>query len=94
MAPAVAEQVEIRTKYEGYIARQGEQVKNSAKLESVSIPADIDYLGVRSLSHEGREKLTAIRPGGRSARPREYPASGLASIQVLMIHIERLRRAG
>ncbi len=90
---SVAEQVEIRTKYEGYISRQGEQVKNSSRMEAVSIPPTVDYGEVRSLSHEGREKLTTIRPASLGQASR-IPGLRPGDIQVLMIHIEKLRRAG
>jgi tRNA uridine 5-carboxymethylaminomethyl modification enzyme len=85
--------VEIRTKYDGYITRQGEQVKSSSRMEAVSIPPDVDYFEVRSLSHEGREKLTAIRPDSLGQASR-IPGLRPGDIQVLMIHIERLKRAG
>jgi tRNA uridine 5-carboxymethylaminomethyl modification enzyme len=88
---AVAEQIEIRTKYEGYIVRQGEQVEQSVRMEAVEIPEDVDYGAVRALSHEGREKLTKIRPRslGQAAR---IPGLRPGDIQVLMIHIEQRRR--
>jgi len=90
---SVAEQVEVRTKYEGYITRQGEQVKSSARMEAVAIPPNVDYTEVRSLSHEGREKLATIRPDSLGQASR-IPGLRPGDIQVLMIHIEKLRRAG
>lgn len=89
----VAEQVEICTKYEGYIIRQSEQVRSSAKMEAVAIPREVDYNEVRSLSHEGREKLTCIRPDSLGQASR-IPGLRPGDIQMLMIHIERLRRTG
>jgi tRNA uridine 5-carboxymethylaminomethyl modification enzyme len=59
---AIGEQVEIQTKYEGYITRQGVQVAQFAKMEAVEIPQQVDYADVRGLSHEAREKLGKIRP--------------------------------
>ena len=90
---SVVEQVEIRTKYEGYIARQGEQVKSSSRMEAVTIPSEVDYNEVRSLSHEGREKLATIRPDSLGQASR-IPGLRPGDIQVLMIHLEKLKRAG
>ncbi len=89
---AVAEQVEIQTKYEGYIQRQGAQVEQFARMEAVEIPEDIDYAAVRSLSHEGREKLTKIRPRslGQAAR---IPGLRPGDVQILFIHLEQRRRS-
>jgi tRNA uridine 5-carboxymethylaminomethyl modification enzyme len=89
---AVAEQVEIQTKYEGYITRQGAQVAQFARTESMEIPADVDYTTVRALSHEGREKLDKVRPRslGQAAR---IPGLRPGDIQVLLIHLEQRRRA-
>src|SRR5207249_9712137 len=55
-------QVEVETKYGGYVARQCELVERSRRMETVGLPADLDYSTVSGLSHEVREKLSAIRP--------------------------------
>jgi tRNA uridine 5-carboxymethylaminomethyl modification enzyme len=88
---AVAEQVEIQAKYEGYIARQSQQVDHAASQEAVIIPDDLVYDLVRSLSHEGREKLAKIRPRtlGQASR---IPGLRPGDIQVLYVHLERHRR--
>jgi tRNA uridine 5-carboxymethylaminomethyl modification enzyme len=92
VSSAVAEQVEIQAKYEGYIHRQGVQVAQSSRMEAVEIPEDVDYGLVRALSHEGREKLTKVRPRslGQAAR---IPGLRPGDIQVLLIHLEQKRRA-
>jgi tRNA uridine 5-carboxymethylaminomethyl modification enzyme len=56
------DRVEIETKYEGYIKRQDEQIRIFERSESVHIPSDLDYATVKSLSREGREKLSRVRP--------------------------------
>ena len=90
---SIAEQVEIQAKYEGYITRQDAQVQQSAKMEAVEIPAQVDYETVRGLSHEAREKLGRIRPRslGQAAR---IPGLRPGDVQVLLVHIEREKRAG
>lgn len=59
---AVREQVEIRIKYEGYIARQERDVEQFRRLEARALPQDIDYDQVPSLRLEARQKLKQIRP--------------------------------
>ncbi len=88
---AVMEQLEIQTKYEGYITRQVAQVAQSARMEVVQIPDDVDYSVLRSISHEGREKLEKIRPRtlGQAAR---IPGLRPGDIQILYIHLEQSRR--
>ena len=88
---SVVEQIEIEAQYAGYIARQGEQVAASSRLENVIIPPDVNYLDISSLSHEGREKLDRIRPDSLGQASR-IPGIRPGDIQVLMIHIERKRR--
>ena len=85
---AVTEQVEIQAKYEGYIARQREEVKRNAGLESLALPAAIDYREVRGLSTEAQQKLERHRPEtlGQAAR-----ISGItpAAISLLLVHLKR-----
>ncbi len=92
VSKAVAEQLEIQTKYEGYIQRQSVQVEQASRLEAVEIPDDVDYAMVRALSHEGREKLTHVRPRslGQAAR---IPGLRPGDVQVLYVHLEQRRRA-
>jgi tRNA uridine 5-carboxymethylaminomethyl modification enzyme len=85
---AVADQVEIETKYEGYVARQREEVARRAGQDSVRLPADLDYALVRGLSTEARQKLAAFRPEtiGLAAR-----ISGItpAAISLLLVHLKK-----
>lgn len=80
----VVEQVDIEVKYEGYVARQRDQVIRFDTIEAQEIPADLDYAGVPSLSSEGREKLARMRPEtiGQASR-----ISGVtpSDISVLMV---------
>ncbi len=86
--PAVMEQIEIKYKYEGYINRQLEAVKQFANLEKKRLPADFDYDAVAGLSNEVRQKLKDIRPLslGQAAR-----ISGVtpAAIAILMVYLKR-----
>lgn len=86
--PAVAEQVEIATKYEGYIERQHHEIARRMMEEDTPLPGDLDYAAVRGLSVEVRQKLGAQRPEtiGQAAR-----ISGVtpAAISLLLVHLKR-----
>ena len=72
LADAVIEQVEIATKYAGYIDKQNDEVERAAHYESLKLPADLDYAQVTALSIEVRQKLARHRPetlGRRRASP-------------------------
>src|ERR1700680_2948786 len=60
--PRVAEQVEVATKYAGYIERQHDEIARSASQEVQKLPADLDYRTVRGLSSEVQQKLNEHRP--------------------------------
>jgi tRNA uridine 5-carboxymethylaminomethyl modification enzyme len=83
----VLEQIEIELKYEGYISRQVEQVEKFEQYESQRIPEDFDFVAVRSLSAEGREKLAKVRPTsiGQASR-----ISGVtpSDVSVLMVFLK------
>ena len=87
VAPAVAEQVEIQVKYQGYIDRQLDQVERARKLESARIPAAFDYLAVPGLSAEVREKFNRFRPDtlGQASR---IPGITPAAITVISIALK------
>src|SRR5687767_11559510 len=57
IAGDVGRQIEIRAKYEGYIARQGRQIERFAQMESKLIPNSIDYATVVGLRNEARQKF-------------------------------------
>ena len=59
---AVTDEVSIRIKYEGYIAKQMQQIEQFKKMEERMIPEDIDYEEIRGLRIEARQKLSKFRP--------------------------------
>lgn len=61
-SPEVLNEVEIDTKYSGYIERQQMQIDSDRKLEEKQIPADFDYSSLAGLRLEAREKLNQIKP--------------------------------
>ena len=60
--PAVAKQVEIEIKYDGYIQKQLREIERFKNMESVKIPSGFDFSAVHGLSNELKEKLTVIKP--------------------------------
>ncbi len=83
---AVVEQVEIETKYEGYIVRQLDEIDRFEKFESMSIPEDFDFGRVKSLSTEAREKLVKVKPQSIGQASRISGVSP-ADISVLMVYL-------
>jgi tRNA uridine 5-carboxymethylaminomethyl modification enzyme len=85
---AVAEQVEIQAKYQGYIARQLDEVARAENHENLALPANLDYRSVRGLSIEAQQKLNHHRPEtvGQASR-----ISGItpAALSLLLVHLKR-----
>lgn len=79
-------EAEIEIKYEGYVARQLQQIKKLKHQETFNIPASIDYKSITSLSTEGREKLGAIRPEtlGQAMRISGVTPADIAVLSVLL----------
>ncbi len=86
--PAVAEQVEIQVKYAGYIDRQAKEVERHEHYESLKLPDELDYLSVRALSIEVRQKLQKHRPEtlGQASR-----IAGVtpAALSLLLVHLTK-----
>jgi len=93
LAGEVIEQLEIATKYAGYIDKQNDEVTRAQGLEGLALPADLDYNQVTALSFEVRQKLTQHRPEtlGQATR-----ISGVtpAAISLLLVHLKKKRFKG
>ncbi len=92
VAPEVAEQVEIETKYAGYLQRQREEIARAQRNESTPVPEGFDYARVRGLSAEARQKLERVRPQtiGQAQR---IPGMTPAAVSLLLVHLARARRS-
>ena len=84
----VKEQIEIQLKYAGYIDRQAREVERHDHYENLKLPAGFDYMGVKALSIEVRQKLDKQRPEtlGQASR-----ISGVtpAAISLLLVHLKK-----
>ena len=90
--PQVAEQVEIKTKYAGYIERQQDEIVRLRASENVVLPIELDYASITGLSKEIQHKLALARPEtlGQASR---IPGVTPAAVSLLMIHLKK-RSAG
>ncbi|HET6246682.1 MAG TPA: tRNA uridine-5-carboxymethylaminomethyl(34) synthesis enzyme MnmG [Tepidisphaeraceae bacterium] len=86
----VGRQLEIRTKYEGYIAREQKQIDKMSQMEQKLIPHSLDYAKVSGLRNEARQKFTTFTPRSLGQALR---ISGItpADVTVLAIHLSKPR---
>ena len=87
-SPAVREQIEVEAAYAGYLDRQLADAEDFRREEAMSLPAGLDYAAVGGLSHEAREKLSAVRPStlGQAARVEGVTPGAIAA---LLAHVRR-----
>lgn len=88
----VLEYVNTQVKYEGYIAQAQEDIEKLLKQESIKIPDNIDYLALKGIRLEAREKLDKIRPQNLGQASRISGVSP-ADISVLLIYLKSLNGA-
>ena len=88
LADAVREQIEIQLKYAGYIDRQAREVERTEHFESLKLPPELDYMQVKALSMEVRQKLNKHKPEtlGQASR-----IAGVtpAAISLLLVHLKK-----
>ena len=87
---AIAEQVEIQSKYAGYIERQKLDIKRMHKNENTPLPGELDYRDVSGLSSEVIQKLNQIKPTSIAQAGR---ISGVtpAALSLLMVYLKKKR---
>lgn len=83
-------QVESDIKYDGYISKQNKLLRHRDHLENLELPAGLDYMSIKALSHESREKLTKVRPDtlGLAGRIDGVRSGDLA---VLTVYLKKLK---
>lgn len=82
------EQVEIKTKYQGYINKERENAEKLTRLADLRIPRDFDYKKLKSLSYEGCEKLSKVQPETIEQAKRISGVSP-SDISVLLVYMGR-----
>lgn len=90
VAHEVSEQVEIQTKYAGYITRQQQDIDQLRKHENTLLPNSLDYNQVTGLSTEVMQKLSKIKPASLAQAGR---ISGVtpAALSLLLVHLKKHR---
>ena len=91
LSDAEKEEVDIETKYEGYIKLQLVQVEKFKKLENKFLPDNIDYLNLKGISLEARQKLDKFKPTSIGQASRISGVSP-ADISVLLIYLEQNKK--
>jgi len=88
IAEDVAEQIEIQTKYDGYISRQQDEVDRLKKNEDTKLPIDFDYQTISGLSNEITQKLLDVRPEtiGQATR---IPGITPAAVSLLLVYLKK-----
>lgn len=83
----VIEQAEIEIKYSGYIQRQTDLIEKMNRLEDMLIPLNFNYSNLKSISAEGREKLSKVKPRSIAQASR---ISGVtpSDISVLLVYLK------
>lgn len=84
----IVRQIEIQTKYEGYLWRQQIDIERQQRHESTTIPDTIDFDQVSGLSNEVKQKLRDIRPKtiGQASRIEGITP---AAVSLLLVHIKK-----
>ncbi|TLY48196.1 MAG: tRNA uridine-5-carboxymethylaminomethyl(34) synthesis enzyme MnmG [Gammaproteobacteria bacterium] len=85
---AIAEQIEIQAKYQGYIDRQLLEIQRQARYENISLPLNLDYNLVKGLSNEVREKLIQHKPLNLGQASR-IPGITPAAISLLRVYMKK-----
>ncbi len=86
-----AEQVQIETKYAGYIRRQAADIQKQQKVEKLRIPETLDFAAIPNLRSEAREKLSRVRPQNMGQAGR---ISGItpADLAIVLIYLDQPSR--
>ena len=92
MRDEVLEQVEIESKYEGYIKRQDIEIEKIRRHESMQLPQDFDYSAVQGLSNELKQKLSQHQPVSL-ARAARIPGMTPAALSILLVCAKKAQSA-
>ena len=81
-------EAETIIKYDGYISRQKDEIEKLKVYENMLIPIEFDYKIIKSISNEGREKLSSVLPEtvGQAQR---IPGIRPTDISILLVYLKR-----
>ena len=88
VSEAVSEQIEIQTKYDGYISRQQEEIDRSKRNENTKLPIDFEYGTVSGLSNEMKQKLFNVKPES-IAQASRIPGITPAAIALILVYLKK-----
>ena len=87
LPPRARHQIEVETKYAGYIRRQTAQIEKLSRVEAMKIPASFDFHAIPQLRFEAKERLASVRPRNLSQAGR---VSGItpSDLAVLTLYLK------
>jgi len=88
VASAVSEQIEIQTKYDGYISRQQDEIDRLKRNENTKLPVDFDYETISGLSNEIKQKLFDVRPE-TIAQASRIPGMTPAAVTLILVFLKK-----
>ena len=91
--PVVAEQVEIQSKYSGYIERQIDEIERLQRHNDKIIPESFDYSSISGLSNEVKEKLLKIKPTTIAQASRIQGVTP-AAVSLILVFLKKQKRSG
>lgn len=82
----IVEAAEIQIKYSGYITREQQIADKLTRLENIKIKGKFDYMSIKTISTEARQKLTRIDPEtiGQASRISGISPSDINILLVLL----------
>ncbi len=84
----VIDQLQIDSRYAGYLERQDAEIRAFRRDENLRLPADLNYDGIGGLSNEVRQKLATARPVTLGAASR-IPGVTPAALTALLRYVRR-----
>lgn len=88
ISATVAEQIQIQTKYDGYISRQQDEIDRLKRNENTKLPQDFDYQSISGLSNEIKQKLLDIKPE-TIAQAARIPGVTPAAVSLVLVFLKK-----
>jgi tRNA uridine 5-carboxymethylaminomethyl modification enzyme len=85
------EQIEIQTKYAGYIEHQQQEIERVKKYKDIKLPQDLDYNQINGLSTEIKIRLIEIKPYDVDMASR-IPGMTPAAISLILVYLRKCKK--